>query len=215
MDTSLTKPERESLERYEAIIQRGVRTFLDVGTALMAIRNSRLYRERYASFDSYVQVRWPELSSRRAYQLMEAANVAQNVNRGSLNPGSVPTSERHVRPLVKLEPEDQRIAWERALESAPNGKVTAAHVQRVVDQLKPRAVPADALFPGPPASADAVRAAMYVLLDAALGLLAAELGSGVPRRGSNDALALAAAQLLLESPTLKGAATMLAMHTEG
>ena len=208
---ALTKPERDTLAQCEGIIERGLRTFIEVGTALMAIRNSRLYRERYGTFDAYVTARWPELSSRRAYQLMEAATVVQNLNPGS----QTPTGERYVRPLVKLEPDQQRIAWERALESAPNGKVTALHVQRVVDQLKPRAVPADALFPGPPASADAVRVAMYVLLDAALGLLAAELGSGVPRHGSTDAQALAAARLLLESPTLKGAATMLAMAVEG
>jgi len=208
---ALTTGERKTLDQCEAIIARGLRTFIEVGTALMAIRNSRLYRERYSTFEIYLQARWPELSSRRAYQLMEAATVVQNVNHGS----QMPTSERHVRPLAKLEPEQQRIAWERALESAPNGKVTAAHVQRVVDQLKPRAVPADALFPGPAASPDVLRVAMYVLLDAALGLLAAELRGGMPRGRMGDEQALAAARLLLESPTLKGAATMLATSMEG
>lgn len=207
---ALTTNEQKTLDQCEAIIARGLRTFIEVGTALMAIRNSRLYRERYSTFEIYLQARWPELSSRRAYQLMEAATVVQNVNHGS----QTPTNERQVRPLAKLAPDEQRIAWERALESAPNGKVTAAHVQRVVDQLKPRTVPADALFPGPAASPDALRVAMYVLLDAALGLLADELRGAVPRRGG-DEQAIAAARLVLESPTLKGAATMLAQSMEG
>jgi len=208
---ALTTNERATLQQCEGIIERGLRTFIEVGTALMAIRNSKLYRERHGTFELYLQARWPELSSRRAYQLMEAATVATNLKHGS----QTPTTERHMRPLAKLEPNEQRIAWERALESAPNGKVTALHVQRIVDQLKPRAVPADALFPGPAASPDALRVAMYVLLDAALGLLAAELHGSVPRRQITDEQAQAAARLLLDSPTLKGAATMLVTSMEG
>lgn len=88
---ALTKPERDTLAQCEGIIARGLRTFIEVGTALMAIRNSRLYRERHGTFEVYLQARWPELSSRRAYQLMEAATVVQNMNPGgeTQNPGLV------------------------------------------------------------------------------------------------------------------------------
>ncbi len=93
---ALTTNERSTLDQCETIIARGIRTFIDVGTALMAIRNARLYRERYPTFEVYLQARWPELSSRRAYQLMEAAVVVQNLNPGS----QIPAGERFVRPLA-------------------------------------------------------------------------------------------------------------------
>jgi hypothetical protein len=185
-------------------------TFLEVGLALMAIRNSRLYRDGYPTFDAYLQHRWPELSSRRAYQLMEAASVVQHVNQGSMNQGSIPTSERHVRPLVKLDPDEQRAAWQQVVETAPHGKITAAHVQRVVDQRQPRAVPAAALFPGPATHPELERVATYHLLEAALALLTTDLGTHRPAMTMSHVQVQEAARLLLESPTLKGAAAMLA-----
>ena len=48
----------------------------------------------------------------------------------------LPATESQARPLTQLEPEDQAAAWQQAVETAPNGKVTAAHVQQVVDEYK-------------------------------------------------------------------------------
>jgi hypothetical protein len=47
-----------------------------------------------------------------------------------------PTHESQVRPLAGLEPEQQREAWNAAVKSAPNGKVTAAHVSRAAEVIK-------------------------------------------------------------------------------
>jgi len=47
--------------------------------------------------------------------------------------GQIP--ERQLRPLTQLEPDQQVEAWEEAVETAPNGKVTAAHVARVVEKV--------------------------------------------------------------------------------
>ena len=38
----------------------------------------------------------------------------------------MPTTESQCRPLTKLAPDKQRIAWQQAVETAPAGKVTAA-----------------------------------------------------------------------------------------
>jgi len=66
------------------------------------------------------------MERRHAYRLMDAAQAVENV---SLGTQILPTSERQARPLTKLEPELQPVAWQRAVETAPNGKVTAAHVE--------------------------------------------------------------------------------------
>lgn len=120
------------------------------------------------------------------------------------------TTERHMRPLAKLEPEEQRAAWQQVVESAPNGKITAQHVQRVVDTLKPRAVPAHDLFPGPALQPDIERIATYHLLEAALLLITTELGPHRPTMTVSAAQAHEAARLLLELSLFKGAGSMLA-----
>lgn len=69
------------------------------------------------------------LSERRMWQL-QAANEVE----GLLNPGSVgEIPEKHLRPLAPLAPEQQRAAWQQAVDTAPNGKMTAAHVENVVN----------------------------------------------------------------------------------
>ena len=61
----------------------------------------------------------------RASQLIAAAEVVGNVN----NCLQIPATESQARPLTALPPDAQREVWAAAVETAPNGKVTAAHVQ--------------------------------------------------------------------------------------
>ena len=70
-------------------------------------------------------------SERHLYRQLEAAEIERRV----LTHGSIePVPERQLRPLAKLTPMEQKPAWEEAVASAPNGKVTAAHVAAVVDR---------------------------------------------------------------------------------
>jgi hypothetical protein len=68
----------------------------------------------------------------RASQLIAAAEVVGNVNNCLQSP---PATESQARPLSGLEPEQQRVAWQQAVDTAPDGKVTAAHVENVVQEL--------------------------------------------------------------------------------
>ena len=47
------------------------RSFLEVGMTLKEIRDKRLYRQQYDTFEEYCARRW-ELSRPRSYQLCEA-----------------------------------------------------------------------------------------------------------------------------------------------
>lgn len=124
--------EAERLNTLETTIERGLYTFVDVGNALLEIRDSRLYRTTHGTFEEYCRERWG-FERRRVYQLMEAAQVV-----GNLDVQNFTQRESHVAPLARLDPPDQRVVWEKAVETAPNGKVTAAHVQRTVDEFRPR-----------------------------------------------------------------------------
>ena len=48
----------QSLEHYEHIIDQGIKTFVEVGHALLVIRDERLYRERHETFEDYLRQRW-------------------------------------------------------------------------------------------------------------------------------------------------------------
>lgn len=128
----LTTPEVDRKAELEATIERGMQTFVEVGLALMEIRDGRLYRAEYGTFEEYCRDRWG-ISRPRAYQLIDAAVVTTEL---STIVDTLPATESQARPLAALEPEQQREAWERAVETAPNGKVTAAHVQTVVDEMR-------------------------------------------------------------------------------
>ena len=61
----------------------------------------------------------------------------------------VDISERAIRPLTKIkDPEEQREVYQKAVETAPEGKVTAKHVERVVKKKSMAAMLAHPLHIG-------------------------------------------------------------------
>lgn len=71
----MTTEERSALARNEATIARGLSVFMEVGNALMDIRDRKLYRDQHATFEAYLNDRWG-ISRTRGYQLMSAAQTA-------------------------------------------------------------------------------------------------------------------------------------------
>lgn len=89
------------------------------------------------------------------YFQLEAAKAERNISTIVENASTIPESQ--LRPLTKLrnEPEKQKEAWQKAVETAPEGKVTAAHVYKIVKGMEnqgkgPESTPqieeSDALF---------------------------------------------------------------------
>jgi hypothetical protein len=146
-----------SLAEHEATIERGLKTFVEVGQALQAIRDERLYLEQYDRFEDYCKERWG-WTRMRAQQLIDASVVADNIAglvsdkkrleadarhhasraraaEQCVNQGlHLPQSERVARPLTKLPAEEQADAWEEVVtESETTGeKITAKKVESVV-----------------------------------------------------------------------------------
>lgn len=154
-EADLTVDERDDLSRYEAVIKRGLDTFVAVGNALLTIRRERLYRGTHGTFEAYCENRW-QITRDYANKLIGAAEVVGNLNTNGIQ--ILPASERQARPLTNLEPERQSEAWTEAVETAPNGKVTAAHVQRIADEYKAKSEgselpPAKVEYWSPPSTA--------------------------------------------------------------
>jgi hypothetical protein len=73
-----------------------------------------------------------EQSQSRLYQLLDAAKVERNISTIVENADPIP--ESHLRPLVDLEPTEQAAVYQEAKDTAPNGKITAAHVAAVKEK---------------------------------------------------------------------------------
>jgi hypothetical protein len=109
-------------------------TFFEVGVALLEIRESRLYRADFATFEQYCLERWG-FARARAYQLTEAALVTSRLST-VVDDAHLPQNESQIRPLAGLDPESQQTVWRKAVDTAPDGKVTQAHVRRTIEGMK-------------------------------------------------------------------------------
>lgn len=147
---ALTSVESDELAAREQVIERGFKVWQEVGEALLHIRDKRLYRAKYATFEDYCRERW-NMQRRHAYRLIDASEVYNNVSHGTQNVpdfgddyeaeeayyrSRLPQNERQARPLAELAPEEQQLVWQVVQNTAPAGKVTAAHVKSVVNVLK-------------------------------------------------------------------------------
>jgi hypothetical protein len=128
----LTVTEKQRLEECETIIEKGLQTFIEVGQVLLEIKDRRLYREEYGTFETYCGSRWG-LSRPRAYQLIQATNVVNNLSAAS---DVLPTTESQARPLSKLSAEDQLDTWNEVVqESQETGKsITAKSIEKKVSE---------------------------------------------------------------------------------
>ena len=119
------------LAECEAVIERGLQTFVDVGNALMRIRDGRLYGALYDTFEEYCRDRW-DMSRSYAHRMIDAA-----VTTGNLLPiGNIPKSESVIRPITSLPPDMQQRIWQEVTEGVSNGRVTAAIVQDAVNKYR-------------------------------------------------------------------------------
>lgn len=133
MENAITK-NSVALEELENTIKKNIGAFYEVGRALMEIRDKGLYKDvlGFDTFEAYCKARWA-FTRQTAYQFIDSAKVIENVSHGLQIPA--PVNERQTRPLARLEPEQQRQAWQKAVNTAPDGKVTAAHVSKVVKEI--------------------------------------------------------------------------------
>jgi hypothetical protein len=131
-DAALTAPEVQRLTDNETRIERGLQTFYEVGSALLDIRDARLYRATHPTFEAYCRERWG-MSKSRVYQMMEAASVVDDIKTSTIV-DVLPTNEAQTRAMASVPQEHRPEVWKQSVETAPNGKVTAAHVSSVAAQ---------------------------------------------------------------------------------
>lgn len=133
-DRLLSDSERQERDALERTVQQA---FFVAGKALKLLRDKRLYRETHNSFNSYVKDRF-DFTRRAADYLISAAEVVENLKREQivLSTNVLPTKESQCRSLAKLSPEEQKIAWCKAVDKA-GGKVPSSRViKEAVKEIK-------------------------------------------------------------------------------
>lgn len=132
----LTKTELTRLGQCEAVIAEGAKTFVAVGNALLEIRDKRLYRLEFSTFEDYCFKKWG-IARRHSYRMIAAAEIVENVSHGT---HLAPQNERQLRPLTILEPEEQREVWAQVVEQHGEA-ITAEKVQIAVNDHQQRKEP--------------------------------------------------------------------------
>lgn len=124
MSELLTVAEATALAENERVIERGIQTFTEVGNALLRIRDGRLYRAEFSTFEDYCRERWG-FSDSRARQLIGAAQTVTTVTVDGL---PAPTSERQARELARVPEPERAEVWRETVERT-GGRPTAAAIR--------------------------------------------------------------------------------------
>jgi hypothetical protein len=119
-------------ERIQRHLDAPKSNFREAGKLLMQIRDNKLYREIYGTFEEYCKEKWGFTKS-RANQLISASEVADNLTTVVVK--EIP--ERQLRPLTRIkDPAEQREVYQKAVETAPEGKITAKHIEETIKEVK-------------------------------------------------------------------------------
>jgi hypothetical protein len=124
------------LEREFAVLQEGVEhRVLQMALIIHAIHFEGLYRLRNQTFDEYLrkQCKWVR-SRQRAYQLLDYGRTIREL---TTHVDTLPTEAQVRKQLAKLPRPDRLPSWKQALQTSTiPGRVTMAHLKKVVDSSR-------------------------------------------------------------------------------
>ena len=117
--------EKRELKKLVGIVRVGVDAFMEAGKALSIIREKRLYREGFNTFEDFCREEF-KMSRIHASRLIGAFNVVKSLNEAK----QLPTSERVARELASVPEEIRNKVWDRAQEMAGEGNEPDSKVVR-------------------------------------------------------------------------------------
>lgn len=136
----LTEEEQQDLIRREEYIEDNLQTLFSVGKAFADIRDRKLYRETHRTFEDYCKDRW-QISRPRAYQLIDASVVQENLSTNVDKGTPLPTNESQTRALKKAPPEKQLDIWQKAVAQNDGRVPSARQIIQVVELEQPKPKP--------------------------------------------------------------------------
>jgi|SRR5919199_462669 hypothetical protein len=128
----LSDQEQERLTELECRIRAGLQGYIEAGLCLAEIRDLRLYRRDYKTFQEYCQGQWgftPQYCNR----LIGASSVVKNLE---TNVSVLPENEGQCRPLASLTAQQQIEVWLQLTSEIPKERITGRLVQEAVETLQ-------------------------------------------------------------------------------
>lgn len=116
-----------NLSELEAIVEKGKDTFVEVGMALMRIRDAKLYKTTHDSWEKYCKDRW-KWGRNYADKLARAAAVSADL----IELGTMVPNERVARQLSLVPEADRKLVLADATALA-GGTPTAAQVREAIE----------------------------------------------------------------------------------
>ncbi len=130
----LTSKEADELKKQEAIVEACEGELWKRAEALTVIHDGKLYKGTHKRFGDYCLDRWG-FDRSQADRNLNALRVYKNLKSPHLGVVSLPVTEAQTRPLGKLSPDQQGLAWKNAVKLAGEDRVTMAHVEKAVEDL--------------------------------------------------------------------------------
>ena len=130
---ALTIQEITLLAECKSIVNQGIHSFVEVGSALKLIKDQRLYRGTHETFEQFVKEKW-DFGRAYAYRLIGSAETM-----ATLSPiGDIlPANESHVRALLQFSVEDRPKVWKTVVKRLPtsDGKpvISAKEIEHAID----------------------------------------------------------------------------------
>jgi hypothetical protein len=136
---AMTDEERQLRDEAEAVVARGlkaVEAVREAGRALRTLKERELWRDTHDSWARYVVQRF-RISARRAHQLVEFSTFTDAVSEVIGTTGTeVTLSERALRPLADVEPEEVPAVVAEAVAASGGGVPTPAAIRKAVASRK-------------------------------------------------------------------------------
>jgi len=144
--------QNKKLAAYEKQIDKNIKAaWYENGLIMLKIRDENLYKEKYTTFENYLNERW-DYDRTRGYQLINAAELTQKLSlqmtpemskifdkTASLSVSILPEKENQTKVLLTgLKTDSERAkVWADVVEDSKNEdrKITAAYVQQKVDEF--------------------------------------------------------------------------------
>lgn len=132
----LSVMERRDLRHFEAIIEKGLSTFIDVGQALKSVRDGKLYRDGFKTFEAYVSERWG-MDRSYAHRLIDASDVKEDLLPiGNKTPRAAEiVRESQLRELVAVPDDVLEEVVEKAVELAGDSPITAKVLRQAREEV--------------------------------------------------------------------------------
>ena len=134
---TLNPTPQERFDKLDTMIRSSIKGFVEVGAALAEIKRDELWKVgEYKTWQAYCGS-IVEYSRSYVHRLMEASRMAQLLGKLKED-GKAPTNEAQVRPLARLENDEDRVAaWTEAVKEAGGDPPSRKLVETVVNRMLP------------------------------------------------------------------------------